>query len=149
MSVDPPWWSGWLTVSSGVLAIGMWAFNALMLVATDAQLSTKPLYAWIALGMTGVAVGIGLGALMAPRLARRPTTPYTLVAANSTDRLLTGIWLLGLALYPVYGDSLDALGWAILVIGALGGGGHLGLASTPPALDSTKPSVPPSATHQW
>jgi hypothetical protein len=122
----------WLNVLASVLAVGIWASNALRAAVGDEGLSTRALFIYLSLVLLGVALATLLDVLTASGRARwreRHGEPRTIVDDLKTQQFLTALWALGFGASPILDASPGALGWTLLAVGALVGGFSLGAAT--------------------
>lgn len=119
----------WLIVGFGVLAVWSWGSQAIQAALAEEPLSTRALFAWLAVAMAGLALGLTLGMLTAPLRARRLALARTTHDWDmGTFGLVMGIYFLGADIRPIHDPSVSVWDWTFLVLSALTGACMLGLA---------------------
>ncbi len=117
----------WLTLGGGLVTAAVWASNGARAVFAD-DLAVQALFAWVAFTLAGLALGVVLSVLAAPRRARLRQRGHGGLAVTdlATPLLLLGLLSIGGAADPIFDVSSDAWSWASLIAGSVIGGLLLG-----------------------
>lgn len=137
----------WLALTWGTLGAGVWAFNAVDAVTSDAEPSLDAVLVALALTVTGVIIGITLHVVIGLLWSER--FPATATYVRAPWMLLMGLGLLGLVAVPLFSSTLTTIDWVLLVGGSLTSGFILGtvLAAPTRRLEGTESTpLSPSRT---
>jgi hypothetical protein len=122
-----------LALVNWLVAALVWGGNAYQAATFGGEFPVQALGLILALTIFGVAVAGTLSSVVALVAAEWPMRPgASQWAEDRAWRLALATLLLGLAVQSVFGAAIGTWDWTVIVVGALGGGFGLGLATLGP-----------------